>query len=125
VIVLVRIVLTLVGLFFLLAGLRFVFTPDAIAAQFHVAPVGLAGLSTLRGDFGGAFLAIAAFVGMGLRPGGTRWLHAASLVLALIAAGRVVGFVVDGVAPDTLVPFVVELVFVGLLLIGARRLQVR
>jgi len=122
-VLLVRIVLGLIALSFGLIGLRFMFMPEVTAAAFFVSPEGVGGLSTIRGDFGGAFLATAAFVALGLRPRRSHWLHAAALLLGLIAAGRAVGLVVDGIDPDALTPFVIELVFVALLLIGAHRLS--
>jgi len=121
-ILVVRVVLGSIALFFLAWGLRFVFTPDTMGAEFFVAPVGTGGLSTIRGDLGGAFLATSVFIALGLRPRATLWLHAAAIVLGLIAAGRAVGLVVDGVTESALAAFVVEIVFATLLLIGARRL---
>jgi hypothetical protein len=121
-ILLVRVVLGSMALFFFAWGLRFVFTPDTMAADFFVAPVGTGGLSTIRGDLGGAFLAVAAFIALGLRRGATHWLHAGAILLGLIAAGRAVGFVFDGVTESALAAFVAEIVFTALLLIGARRL---
>ena len=49
-----RILAGLVALFFVVMGLRFYFTPETLAAEFAITPVGVAGLSTIRGDLGGA-----------------------------------------------------------------------
>jgi hypothetical protein len=37
--------------------------------------------------------------------------------------GRIFGFAIDGLLPTTLVPFIVEVVFVVILLFGARTLR--
>jgi hypothetical protein len=118
----VRLVIGLIGLFFLIFGLRFVFTPDVMAAEFFLSPLGVAGLSNLRSDLGGAFLAIAVFIALGLRAGATVWLHAAAIAIATIAVARAVGMVLDGPAESVIIAFVAEVVFVALLLIGGRRL---
>ena len=119
----IRLVLGLIAAFFIIFGLRFMLTPEAMAVEFFISPVGAAGLSTVRGDLGGAFLGIGTFIILGLRPLATQWLHAAALILGTIALGRVVGFAVDGAVPSAVTGCIVEVVFVVLLEIGARRLR--
>jgi Domain of unknown function (DUF4345) len=114
----------LVALFFLVWGVRFIFTPEAMAAAFSIVPNGEAGLATVRGDLGGAFVAIGAFAALGLWQRDAHWLWAAMAVIGAIAIGRIVGFAFDGFEPMTVVPFVVELVFIAVLLFGVRRLGV-
>lgn len=118
-----RIVVGLIGLFFLVFGLRFVFTPMDMAAEFLLTPDGIGGLSTVRGDLGGAFIAVAVFTALGLRPGGAHWLYAAATVNVTIAVARVVGFLVDGTTETAITAFVFELVFAALLVIAGRRLS--
>jgi hypothetical protein len=121
VIPLIRVVLSLIALFFLVIGLRFIATPDAMAAQFALSAADAAGRSTLRGDVGGVFVVVALFIALGLTRA-THWLHAAAAVIGAVALGRAVGFVVDGLPPSALAAFALEVTFVVLLLIGARRL---
>ncbi len=118
-----RVVVGLIGLFFLVFGLRFVFTPADMAAAFLLAPDGIGGLSNIRGDLGGAFLAVAVFTALGLRPGGAHWLYAAATVNLTIAAARIVGFLVDGTTEAAVTAFMFELVFAALLVIAGRRLS--
>jgi hypothetical protein len=118
-----RILVGLVALFFLAFSFRFFFLPEGIATEFAVAPLGVAGLSTIRGDLGGAFFAIGAFALMGLRAGAAQWLCASAAVIGAVAVGRTFGFAIDGMLPTTLVPFIVEVVFVVILLFGARTLR--
>ncbi|HEY6599707.1 MAG TPA: DUF4345 family protein [Pseudomonadales bacterium] len=115
-----RILAGLVGLFFVVWGLRFYFAPEALAAEFAITPLGVAGLSTIRGDLGGAFVAIGGLIAFGLQSNAPRWLYTAALILGAVALGRAIGFVADGTVPSTVVPFVVELVFIAVLLAAAR-----
>ena len=124
-VVVVRIVLGLIALFFIVFGLRFVLTPDAMAAEFFVSPLGVAGLSTVRADLGGAFVAVGSFIVLGLRSGASHWLYAAAIANGAIAAARIVGLAVDGVVEHAVTATVVEVAFAAMLLIGARRLEQR
>jgi Domain of unknown function (DUF4345) len=116
-------VLGLIAAFFMLLGLRFMFLPDSIAAEFSVSAAGVPGLSTLRADLGGSMTAIGIFVALGLRAGATRWLYAAIIALIAVVAGRLVGFAVDGPAQPSLLACTIEAAFIALLALGARRLQ--
>ena len=119
---LARMLIGLIALIFLVFGLRFYFTPDAMAVEMFIAPAGAAGLSTIRGDLGGAFFATGVFALLGMRPNATHWLYAAAGIIGAIALGRLFGFVFDGTAPNAVIGFIVEVVFVSVLLIGARQL---
>ena len=121
--VLAQILVGLVAAFFLVWGLRFFFTPDAMAAAFSIAPSGIPGVSTVRGDLGGMFVAVGLFAALGLRRGNYRLLHAAATIVGAVAFGRVIGFAFDGTPMTTVVPFVAELVFIAMLLFGAHRLR--
>ncbi len=121
--VVARILVGLVALFFLAFSFRFFFLPEGIAADFAIAPLGVAGLSTIRGDLGGAFFAIGVFALLGLRAGATQWLYASAAIVGAVAFGRTVGFAIDGLLTTTLVPFLIEVAFVAILLIGARALR--
>jgi hypothetical protein len=120
---LARILVGLVAAFFLVWGLRFYFSPDAMAAAFSIAPSGIAGVSTVRGDLGGMFVAVGLLAALGIRRGAYRSLHAAATIVGAVAFGRVIGFAYDGTPMTTVVPFVAELVFLAVLLFGAQRLR--
>ena len=111
---LARILVGLVAVFFLVWGLRFYFSPDAMAASFSIAPSGVPGLSTVRGDLGGMFVAVGVLAAAGLRRGSHRLLY---------TAATIIGFAFDGTPMTSVVPFVAELVFVAILLFGALRLR--
>ena len=119
---LARLLAGLVALFFLVWGLRCYFTPDAMAIEFGVAASGVAGLSTMRGDLGGAFVGIGALIAFGLRSGASRWLYGPAGIIGAVMLGRIVGFAADGLVPNSVVAFAVEAVFVAVLLGAARAL---
>ncbi len=121
---LARILVGLVAAFFLVWGLRFYFSPDSMAAEFSIAPSGIPGVSTVRGDLGGLFIAVGLLAASGLRRGSHRLLYSAATIVGAVAFGRVVGFAFEGTPMTTVVPFVAELVFVAILLFGAMRLRV-
>lgn len=120
---LARILVGLVAAFFLVWGLRFYFSPDAMAAAFSIAPSGVPGLSTVRGDLGGMFVAVGVLAAAGLRRGSHRLLYTAATIIGAVAFGRFVGFAFDGTPATSVVPFVAEVVFVAILLFGALRLR--
>jgi len=119
-----KIIPGLVALLFLVMGVNCVLDPMAGAAQMAIAPIGPEGLSTIRGDLGGLFLGSALLLVLGIwREQGT-WLVAVAVFMLVIAAGRVVGFVLDG-APGqtTLTAFGFEIVIAVGLLYASRRLE--
>jgi len=121
--ILVRTLIGLIALFFIASGLRLFITPEAMAAAFSIVPSGVPGLSTVRGDLGGTFLAIGLFSAMGLRRGARHWLYSAAAVLAAIAVGRLIGFALDGATTALSVAFSAELAFIAALVYAARRLR--
>lgn len=120
---LVRTLIGLIALFFLALSLLFIFTPETMAAEFAISPSGAAGLSTIRGDLGGAFLAVSLFAALGLRRGARQWLYAAATLLGAIALGRLIGFAFDGIPSAVVIPFTTELALIAALVYAARRLR--
>ncbi len=120
---LAKILVGLVAAFFLVWGLRLYFMPDAMAVEFAIVPSGLAGVSTLRGDLGGMFVAVGTFAALGLWRSASHWLYAAASIVGAVAFGRVIGFAFDGAPMPAVVAFVAEIVFIAILLFGAARLR--
>ncbi|MEZ5558205.1 MAG: DUF4345 family protein [Pseudomonadales bacterium] len=112
---LLKILVGLVALLLLYLGLGLVFDPLEGVRAFAVEPQGLHGLSTIRGDLGGMFIASTIMLSIGLATGASLWYMAVAVLMGAIAAGRVVGFVVDGYDDASLAPFIVELVMVAVL----------
>lgn len=116
----------LVGLIALLTafmGLNAMFNPADAAAQFAVTPEGIVGLSTLRGDLGGMFVTSTVLLALGLWRGQTAFFLAVAILMGLIAFGRLVGFTMDGVEQTVVVPFVLELIFVAVLVAAHYKLK--
>ncbi len=85
-----------VGLFFLVLGLMFLFSPGGQTAQFALLPNGNAGLSTMRGDMAGLFLGMALFSFLGAIRGSTGLLAIPASFLSFIIFGRLLNLILDG-----------------------------
>ena len=118
-----KIVSGLFALLFLFMGVGHMFDPAANAEGVGLSPLGEMGLNTLRGDMGGMFLASTALIGLGLFLKKGEWLLAVAVLMLFIAAGRLVGFAVDGnPAQPTLVAFGFEIVIAAVLFATSRSL---
>lgn len=120
---LLRIALLLIAAFFTLAGLAFIVNPGLASELFAVRPEGVLGLSTLRGDLGGLFLAAGLLAGLGLRDPKAAWLPALAIVMGAIALGRLAGVFADGVDGQAISNIVVEMAIVGAAVGAHRRLR--
>ena len=113
----------LIGLLFLAMGLVFLFAPGRMVDQFSIFPNGNAGLSTLRGDMGGLFLAGAIFTLLGAIAASSRWLAAAASIVSLIAFGRIVNLLFDGYSSASAQLLGVEIVMIAVLLAAIASLR--
>ena len=118
-----KIVSGLFALLFLMMGAGFMFDPAGSAVGVGLTPVAELGLNTLRGDMGGLFLASTALIGLGIFLNRGDWLLAVAILMLFIAAGRAIGFVVDGnPTPPTLTAFGFEIVIAAVLVATSRKL---
>lgn len=92
------------------------FAPRRMVANFAIEPVGTVGLSTIRSVIGGLFLASVALLVIGLTTGQTQSYVAVSILMAVVAIGRIVGLLADGFDKAVLPPLVVELVIIAVLI---------
>ena len=121
-----KIIVSLIAGLFLFMGATLMFVPVSGVEGFSVTPLGADGLNTVRGDLGGMFLASALLLLLGLLQRRAAWLLAVALLMALIAAGRIVGFLLDGSPGSQPVQaFVAELIIAGVLVLTARRFAAR
>ncbi len=118
-----KIVVGLIAVLLLIGGVSAVIDPSSAATSMGVTPEGILGLSTLRGDIGGMFVTGTVLLVLGIVRGQTLWFLAVAVLMGMIALGRLVGFVVDGVESSVLTPFVFEVVFVVLLVFAHRQLR--
>jgi hypothetical protein len=118
-----RVAIGLVGLFNLMIGLRFLFTPANMANEFALSPLGIPGMATMRADFPAFFLTGAAFALIGAWRADAKALLVPLMLLGIAIFGRFVSLALDGTAPTTFLPMIAEAVMIGLLLIGYRSLS--
>ena len=91
--------------------------------MFAVLPSGTTGLSTIRADLAGLFLVMGSCAVIGAIRGSATLLSVPAGILTVVAAGRLVGLLADGVSPDALRSLGVEIV--GTLVLGSTALAVR
>ncbi len=119
----IKVVVGLIALLLLVMAFNLMFDPADSALGFNVTPIGIDGLSTLRADLGGMFLASAVLLVLGLVQQKAQWFYAVAILMGLIALGRLIGFVLDGGPSDVTLPaFIVELVFVAILTFAGLKL---
>jgi len=119
----IKVVVGLIALLLLVMAFNLMFDPADSALGFNVTPIGIDGLSTLRADLGGMFLASAVLLVLGLVQQKAQWFYAVAILMGLIALGRLIGFVLDGGPSDVTLPaFIAELVFVAILTFAGLKL---
>ncbi len=116
----VRIIVGLIGLFNLFIGARFLLTPAQMAAEFAVSPIGTQGMATLRADFPGFFLTGALFALVGAWQSDAKPLLVPIALLGFALFGRFVSVALDGTAPTTFAPMIVEAVMLAVLIFARR-----
>jgi uncharacterized membrane protein YphA (DoxX/SURF4 family) len=118
-----KIVIWLIGLLFAFMGLNTMFDPLANVESLGLTPVGEQGLNTVRGDIAGLFLTCTVLLVLGLIKRRAEWFLAVAVLMAVIAFGRVIGFVLDGSPTDTtLTAFAFEIVICAVMILASRRL---
>jgi hypothetical protein len=121
---LVRIAAGLLGLLLAVPfALRWLFEPEAMSAEQGISLSGPAALSHMRGDTGGAFLAVGALVLLGLWRKEPGYLEAVALIMVCIVAGRLFGIALDGFDPHVGVAMAVELATAAVSYTTARQLR--
>ena len=99
-----------------LFGVRWWFAFDGMALEWMVEPLGIQGTNNLMGDMGAVFFGTAIMIALGLRAGHSVWLLAGALLMAIVALGRLLGYVTIGFVPETVVSLVFEIVSCALLI---------
>ena len=119
-----NVLVALVGVLFLLSGLRWLFDPTAAAATLGMPLLDGVGRSTQIGDMAAFFLTLGLLIMMGLVTAHRLWFYPACMLLGLAALGRILAwaahdaaFAVDLIA--------VELLITAFLLFASRRLATR
>ena len=119
-----RVLVGLLALLFIGYGLIYMFNPTDLAPLMGIEAKDVLGVSTLRADVCGMFLAIGLMLAAGLWRGDTTWFLAAAVLVGAIMLGRIVGIVADGHTRMVVANLVTEVVIVAILLGAHRRLNV-
>lgn len=114
-----KVLVLLVAATLALLGLRWMFTPAAMAATFGIALTSPEALNTARGDLGGMFLAGASLCLIGIRSRDGRWLQAVAFLIAFVSVGRLIGLASDGFAVTSAGSIGVEVAMIAILLHAA------
>ena len=104
-----------VGLLFVAIGLSLLLAPGRQAALFAIAPFGPEGLSTVRADLAGLFIGMGGFAVLGALTASAALLSVPAVFLAVIATGRLINVMADGVSAAALRSLVIEAVSFGVL----------
>ena len=119
-----RVLAALLGV--VLAGpfaMRWIFSPQAMADEQHIALGGPDAFSHMRGDTGGAFLAVGLLALLGVLRKEPGWLEAVALIMVCIVAGRLYGIAADGFDPKVGVAMGVEVLIAAATYATARQLR--
>ena len=120
----VRVFTVLLGLVLALPfALRWLFAPEAMAAEQNITLFGPSALSHMRGDTGGAFFAVGVLAVLGVFRKEPGYLEAVALIMAGIVAGRLYGIAVDGFDPRVGVAMAVEIAIAAVTYTTARQLR--
>jgi hypothetical protein len=101
-----RVLSILIGVLFLVQGLRWLLDPRAAAEGLGMELLTGVGASTQIGDMGAFFVSLAVMIGLAQRRGASRWLHPPALLLCAAAVMRTLAWVVGPAdfAPRFIVP---------------------
>ena len=110
-----QILVGMVGLLNFLIGLGFLFNPSKMATEFALSPLGTQGMATMRADFPAFFLTGAIFSLIGAWRADRTPLLVPLMLLTFALLGRFVSIALDGTAPTTVPPIIIEAAMIGLL----------
>lgn len=105
---------------FAVLGFGYYFDPVTTAASNGLEALDLTGVNALHGDFGGLFVGMVVLLVLGLLQPRASWLLAVAVVLAAIALGRVIGFVMHGTSEAAYMALGVEVICVIILMLASR-----
>lgn len=118
----VRGAVALVSLFFIAMGLTALFMPEQIAEIFQLTANSEVGRSAIRADLGGFFLGGGLLALAGVVRSKAHWLGAATLLIVIALAGRVIGGLSGGFPEAVIQSMAVEVVLILILVTAMRTL---
>ena len=117
----ITLVVFLLGLLFVVLGLRWLVNPAGIAPELGLALEDGVGLSSQIGDLSAFFLVVGLCVWVALVKRERQWYYPAVMLLLLAATGRIIAWVFHGAAL-TVDMIAVELIVSVILLVASRLL---
>lgn len=117
------VIVALLGVLFLLIGLRWLIDPAAAGASLGMPLLDGTGRSTQIGDFTAFFLTLGTLILVALFTSQRLWYYPACMLLGIAAVGRVLAWAVHDAA-FAVDMIAAEIVITGFLLFAARRLGV-
>lgn len=118
-----RIGVALVGLFSLAMGLMAFAQPVQLGEALGLGALSPLGLNSLRADLGAFFLASALAAVLALFAGRPQWMWGAAVLYGVAVIGRFLGVIVEGAPEGIVQPIVIELMLVGLSVLGVKTLS--
>jgi len=112
----VRIIIALWGIIFFAIGVRTLFDPDAVMAQFMLSPIAEMGRSSIRADLGAFFMVAGGAALFGLAPKQHHWLLTSLALLGIALLGRAIGLANGGLTPQIADAMLVEAISCALLI---------
>lgn len=120
-----RLLIGTLGAVAILGALRIWIDPAMPAVALGLSPVGGLGLATLRADVGGFFGGMGAFALAAAIRDDRRLVTVPLVLVSLALTGRLITAGLEGLAPDMVLPMVVEAALAVLFAFGRRTLGVR
>ena len=118
---LIMVVVALLAINFVYTGLRYIFEPAVVAAEFGMPLLDGLGRSSQIGDLASFFMSGGIFLLLGLKTGKHIWFYAGSILLGLTALSRILAwFLQDAMLATPLI--VAEIVIAGILLLAVKLL---
>lgn len=115
------IVVALTAVLFASIGLRWLVSPEGVAAEFGMPLMQGLGLSSQIGDLGAFFLSLSIFILLALTSGRRMWYYSAIILLGLTAIMRVMAWLFHG-ASFAVDMIAVEIIVCVILYLGSTRL---
>ena len=120
-----RLLVGALGVLALIGALRIWIDPAIPAATLGLSPIGGLGLATLRADVGGFFAGMGGFALAAAIRNDRRLVTAPLVLVSLALTGRLITAGLEGLAPEMVLPIVVEATLAVILVFGRRALGVR
>ena len=118
-----KILIVILALLIIVLGLKTMIDPTSMIEKWGMDPIGNTGLNSLRSMFPGILLGGGAMMITGVWKRDTTWFLATALMMAIVAFGRLLSFVLDGFDSSSVPPTVYEIVVVFLMIFAHKKFR--